>query len=45
MEVTAGFIFTAVILFMAGWGIWVSNQPKAVKRVGNRSLYVKWNKK
>ncbi len=45
MELIEGLIFTAVILFMAGCRIWASNQPKAVKRVGNRSLYVKWNKK
>lgn len=45
MEFIGGLIFVIAVLAVSGYGLWFLCQPKAVKKIGDRSLYVKWNKK
>ena len=45
MEIIAGICCICAFILVIGGGFWILVQPKAVKRIGNRRWYVKWNKK
>ena len=44
MELIFGFMCLAGTIFIAGYELWFLKKPKAVKKIGNRRWYVKWNK-